>query len=1307
MKYLKLAYNSFLFIALWSYSFSFGQNHIEFEKLTGENVSTQSITYAIAQDSLGNIWVASEEGVLKHNSKYYKIYNTYNGLPESVSNRTTAIFIDSKQRVWIGLEKGICIYNNELDKFNLVGSKIEINPSLINAIAEDTTGNIWIGGFNGLWKYNDKTLNRPVSNHVIQTIYSYKDKLILGTPKGLFVYNPTNDSLNEIELDSESKNISYVGAVNNVILAGTKSGEIFKVNSNLKQTELIVLRKELSNPITDIIANDVNNIYIATDGDGLYHVNKTFSILNHFKEDADNKNSISSNGIYDIEIGNENILWIATYGGGVNFFDSNRLPFQKIQHQINNTNSIVSNFTRAIAEDKNGNLWFGTKQGISIWDINKNKWRHIGKLSKNETNIRDIVLALEPDNNYIWVGTYNSGLFKVNINNFESTHYNSIFPKKNILKKIYTIYKDSNSNIWFGGIEGDLAVIRPDKSIDTYPIYQIKSITESNSGNILAAGKNGIYKIDDTKTEFKLIENLNPNENTLAYSTINAVCQTKNGRLILATNGAGLIFYNIKDQSIKKLTVNNGMPSDIVQGIIIHNDTDFWASTTKGLAHITMQSNDDITINVFDKRDGLASTEYNYGSYEKLNDNLVAFGGVEGVTLFNPKNIKGQDYKPILVFDEFKLFNKAVKPGSKTLKKHINLSDEVELENKENSVEIKFTGILHGSSSKIKYSWKLEGFDKQWSTPSYTNFATYTNLNPGHYNFRVKASNKYGNFGEERSLKLNVLSPWWATNKAFILYALLILITILLIIYVTSVVINKKNADEQIHFFNNITHEIKTPLTILMSSLDNVTENVNSTNDESKKRIKTTIKRINSLFEQMLTFHKVTSQNFAAQDISEIHLKDHINHILYDFKPLTKERNLKIIITNNWSNEFFYSDIGVFDKIVLNLISNAIKYSFDDGKIMLNFSKGSKEQLKIEITDEGLGIPQNQQKYILKRYYRARNVINSQRPGTGLGLVMVKKLIEASGGSINFKSKENKGTTFTILLKNLEKKYKQNAISNNDTIQELTETHEDQFELDEFSDSKVLIVEDNDELREILVKTLGVYFQIFEADNGKKGLKIASQVFPDIILTDLIMPEMDGMEMSAKIKDDINLNHIPIFMLSVLQNSVQKLESIESGISEYIEKPVDIKFLLAKMANTLKWQKTLQKKYIHENDSDNASIYRNKNDQDFLKKLEVTIIENLENNTFSVHDLSESFGMSRTSLYMKLKNLVDLSPQDFIIHTKLRLAKKLLIKGEHSIKEVAYSSGFSNPKYFSTSFKKFYDTTPTAFLESLQKDTES
>ena len=514
-------------------------------------------------------------------------------------------------------------------------------------------------------------------------------------------------------------------------------------------------------------------------------------------------------------------------------------------------------------------------------------------------------------------------------------------------------------------------------------------------------------------------------------------------------------------------------------------------------------------------------------------------------------------------------------------------------------------------------------------------------------------------------------------------------------------IVKKKNADEQIEFFNNITHEIKTPLTILISSLDNVTE-TSDTGEESKKRIKTTVKRINSLFEQMLNFQKVTSTEHLAMDVSEIDLNKHLNKRVTNFKPLTEEHQLEIIVENKWEDRFFYFDKDVFDKILLNLISNAIKYSFDNGKIYIKLGKTHLNELKIEIIDEGLGIPKDQQKYILNRYYRARNVINSQRPGTGLGLMMVKKLLEKTGGSISFISEENKGTEFTVILKNLKYDYHkklstlQNTVKNNEPLEEQTE-------IDDFSDSKILIVEDNDELREVLTQTLGVYFQIFEANNGKEGLEQASQIFPDIILTDLIMPEMDGMQMAKKLKDDINLNHIPVFMMTVLQNSAQKIESIETGISEYIEKPIDIKFLLAKMVNTLKWQSKLREKYIHDNDADHASIFRNKNDQEFLQNLEDTILKNIENESFSVHDLSASFSMSRTSLYMKLKNLVDLSPQDFIIHTKLKHAKKLLIEGECSIKEVAYRSGFSNPKYFSTSFKKFYDITPSGFLESLKK----
>ncbi|GAA4280769.1 hybrid sensor histidine kinase/response regulator transcription factor [Gaetbulibacter aestuarii] len=1282
---------------------SFAQNTVEFKQLSGENVSTQSITYAVVQDSIGNVWIASEEGVLKHNSKFYKVYNTYNGLPSSVSNRTMDIFIDSKQRIWAGMENGICLYDNTLDRFNLVGKTPDINPSLVNEIIEDDQGNIWIACYNGLWKYNpngkEDTLVRLISNHVLYSIYYLEHQIFVGASDGLYVYDIKSDILSPVS--SDIKNVDLINKANNALFVGTKSGKIFTLNPTGNILKPLDFKNPGHYPISDICNDDLGNIYLATDGDGLYYLDRNFNVLNHFVDDIDDKNSISSNGIYDVEIGNEGILWLATYGGGVNYFNSYRLPFNKIQHRINNENSLVTNFTRSIAIDKNNKLWFGTKKGVSIWNPKTNTWKHLNDFSGPGSS-DNVVLALAADDEYMWMGTYNSGLLRVNINTFRITKFDSKKSEKLQLKKVYTVCKDSHNNIWFGGIQGDVTVIRSNGKIDTYPIQPVKSIIESNSGDIIAAGKNGAFRINPNKSRFELIEGTRPTPQSRAYSNINALAQLNNGTLLLATNGTGLMFYDLNSQQCKKLDMRSGLPSDIIQGVIVQDNNNIWASTTKGLAHIKTSAKDTI-INIYDKRDGLACTEFNYGSFAKLKDSLFAFGGVDGVTTYNPYEIKGHNYKPAVVFDKFRLFNKDVDPGdSKILQKHINVTKNITLKSSENSIQLAFTGISHGTPSKIKYSWQLEGFDPDWSTPSHNAFATYTNLSSGTYTFKVKAADKYGNFGKARTINITVLSPWWATNEAIFVYVLIILGVILLIIHFTSVIVNKRNADEQIDMFNNITHEIKTPLTILLSSLDNATEKAK--HDIPKDQIKTTVKRISSLFEQMLNFHKVTTDKSGKSYVSPINLEKHIQKIVSDFNPLFEDHNLKIEIRNKWTNELFYYNKETFDKVVLNLISNAIKYSFDDNKIIIELDKTKSGELKLKVIDFGMGIPKDQQKYILKRYYRARNVINSQRPGTGLGLIMIKKLIEKNGGSIQFESQENRGTTFTVVLKNFKARH-QHQETNSEKIQiqgDILIEHEDPSELAELSDNKILIVEDNDELRNILVESLGTHFQVFEAHNGEEGLKMAMQNFPDLILTDLIMPEMDGIEMSKRIKNDINLNHIPIFMLTVLQNSVQKLESIESGISEYIEKPINMPFLLAKIVNTFKWQQKLREKYVHETDADNAASFRNENDQKFLEDLEESVLQNIENNNFSVHDLSNIFGMSRTSLYMKLKSLVDLSPQDFIIHTKLKLAKKLLIQGDKSIKEVAYASGFSNPKYFSTSFKKFYGQTPTGFVDSLQ-----
>ncbi len=1291
--------NTLYFFLFLTPFYLISQNSIDFLQLKGENFSTQSITYAIKKDTEGNLWIASEEGILKNNSKSYKLYNTYNGLPESLSNRASQIFIDSKGTVFAGLEKGVCVYNKFLDKFELLSTKDNINPSLVKSLVEDKHGNIWIGGFNGLWKYDDvsnslipTSFNKPITSLTI-----IKDIILCGTEKGLFVYSITQKSITEIVLDKKLKDIHFIGKIEDKIHVGTESGFHYSLKEKSNSFVFNKIERLYGFPVNDIIKGLSNNILLATDGDGIYELNKQNEILKNYKQDFNNPSSLSSNGIYDIELDTSGILWIATYGGGINYHNYNKLPFSKIQHELNNNNSLASNFTRSIAKDNKGNLWFGSKNGLSIWNLKQNTWRHIKQFNKkNKSQI--IVLALESDNDYMWVGTYGYGLYKINVNTFKISKFNDLFKSKNLITKIYAIKKDSNGKIWVGGIDNEMVVISPNNSIKTFPLKDIKAITELRDGNILASGRYGIHKINPKNESFRILEELEPSKSSLAFSTIHSVKELPSNNFVIGTNGAGLIFYNLTTKKIRKINVKSGLPSDIVQGILLKNDNNIWASTTRGLANI-ITSKTDTVINVYDKRDGLASTEFNYGSYAKLKE-FFAFGGVNGVTLFNPDEIIKQEEKPSLVLEKFKLFNKTIKPSEKPLQKHINTIQNLTLKYNENSIGLEFIGIQHSSPNEMKYSWILEGFDKTWSKPSTNNIATYTNLESGEYIFKVKALNKYGNISKERIISIDILSPWWLTNTAFLIYFILSILLIIGVIHFTTVIINKKNADDQIEFFNNITHEIKTPLTILMSSLENITNKKGSS--ESNKQIKATVKRLNSLFEQMLNFHKVTSQDTIYQNVSKIDLNKYLQGRVKNFQPLTEERNIQIIIENHWKSQIFYYYKDVFDKIILNLLSNAIKYSFDDGTIKIKLNETSKGALKFQIEDQGFGIPKDQQKYILKRYYRARNAINSQKPGTGLGLIMTKKLIEKTGGTISFNSIENKGTTFTVELKNLKPLYKESSISKNNL--ENLQSAEGLSELDEFSSAKILIVEDNDELRSILVETLGKYFLIFEASNGVEGIEIASQNFPDIILTDLIMPEMDGMEMAKKLKEDISLNHIPVFMLTVLQNSSQKLESIESGISEYLEKPVDTKLLFAKIINTLKFQRKLREKYIHDNDSENANLFRNQKDKDFLKSLEEKIIDNVENNSFSVHDLSASFGMSRTSLYMKLKNLVDLSPQDFIIHTKLKHAKNLLIKGGLSIKEVAYSSGFSNPKYFSTSFKKFYKQTPSRFLDSLKNE---
>ncbi|MBF04479.1 MAG: hypothetical protein CMP76_14430 [Flavobacterium sp.] len=1271
----------------------FAQNDKTFEKLNIEKGDLQSIVYSVCYDEFGNAWFATEDGLVRYNSKEAYFYNTYEGLPEGIGNRVFKVFNDSDNNLWIGTEKGLAKFNfnkNIFEEINDAKSKI----SKVNYIFEDTNKNIWIATNNGLWKIhknknkNEINSKQFLENYIISGITESDTKIIISTNKGLYTFRNDANTILETNLHLVSKNIKTASAIKKIqdnIYLGTKEGQLFKFNSELSnQQQIHFSEKQKGLTIRDIEFN-TDRFTIAIDGEGLMILDENFNLVNHYYNDENNPKSISSNGVYDVYFGNDGIIWYATYGGGVNFRAPSKEIFKTFNHQINNKNSLDYNITRAILQ-VDQTIWFGTKKGISIYDLTSKKWKHLTNFPNTTAYSEEVILSLVRDGEYIWAGSYYHGLYRISIKSNKIETFNSIYPNQKInLNKIFKVFIDTDHDLWIGGIDGKLTQVTKEKVVE-YKIQDIRDITQKSSNEIIAVGKEGVFIVNKLNERFSKIALLNPNKETLHYNTINCVLVEKD-YLVLGTNGNGLVFYNWETKKINRLNSSNKINSNIIQGIL-KTDNEYWISTSKGISQIKFDSNDTIVKN-FNKTDGLSSNEFNYGAYEKLADGNLVFGGIDGVTMFHPDHLKNRNVIPNLFFEEFYIDNQIV-TDSKILKNHINELSSIQLQYNQNSFGLKFVGILQGYANKVKYIYKLEGFDKNWSEPSTKNQINYTNLSSGKYTLKVKASDELGKFASEKAIVIVISSPWYASFWAYIIYGVLIIAMIFGLVYLIKIFEIQKNKEEQIEFFNNITHEIKTPLAILLTTLEDK-------NNDENVRVKSNIERINALINQMLNFQKFSINNAPAIQVAKINLNDFITNIINDFKPLLEQKELTIEIQNNCIKELFYYDEDYLNKILFNLISNAIKYSFEKNKIIVTIDSNDKNSLLIKVKDFGIGIPKSAQKNILTKFFRAKNVMNNQFSGTGLGLMIVKNIVENSRGKITFKSSLNKGTIFKVVLPSFEKQYSESVIQ----TKELSEI-EVSNEIHKYTDKKVLVVEDNDDLREYLVKTLENYFLVYEAKNGKEGLEFAHNIFPDLILTDFMMPIMDGLEMCIKIKEDINLNHIPIFMLTALHNTIHKKESTEIGVTEYIEKPINISFLLAKIISVFSWQENLREHYKHQTDINIAGKNKVTKENEFLIKLESIILDKIKDESFSLQDICDNIGMSRTSLYMKLKNLIDLSPQDFIIHVKLKHAKKLLIEGDSNIKEVAYASGFSNPKYFSTSFKKVFGLSPSEFVKNLK-----
>ncbi|HEY0667909.1 MAG TPA: ATP-binding protein, partial [Sphingobacteriaceae bacterium] len=771
----------------------------------------------------------------------------------------------------------------------------------------------------------------------------------------------------------------------------------------------------------------------------------------------------------------------------------------------------------------------------------------------------------------------------------------------------------------------------------------------------------------------------------------------KKGRIWCASEGQGLMRFFEKEKTFKKYTMKDGLPSNIVYGILEDKRGHLWLSTTNGLSRFNPETEKFTNYTV---GDGLKIKEFNYGAAAETAAGELIFGGINGFVMFKPEEINSVNVKTHLMFTDFKIFNVSSKVGANNspLMRVIDQTDTISLRHDQNSLTFDFTSINYTNLSETLYSWTLDGLDKTWSPPGRGHSAVYTNLKPGNYTFRVKSINPSSALNQERTIVIQISPPFWETYWAYFFYLSVLFALSYFIVRYYHIQISENHAKDKINFFTNIAHDIRTPLSLIRSPLSLALKR-NDASAETLKSLRTAdqnAERLSLLINQLLDFEKADMKKNEL-NLTLVNIEQTISDLCVNFTPYLHERGITLKKNFKRNNTIVALDRDKFEKIIFNLLSNAFKYTLKGGLVEI-ITDISGNNCLIEISDTGIGIPREQQKYIFKRYFRAQNVLNSNETGSGIGLMLTRKLIEQHKGTVNFESTVDKGSTFRVLLPLTE-------IPTIETATPASVEHDRPAVADTLRPAAtvngkkpvLLIAEDHAELRTHLTENLSHFFVVHQAENGKEALKLTRKVFPDVIISDVMMLEMNGSEFCAEIKNNIDTSHIPFILLTSLTATQNKVDGIKTGADIYLEKPFNLEVLKSYVDNLLLNQKRLKEKFLKSEMTANDGL--SDLDKDFVSNGIRIIEENLSNSQFSVEDFEKAMGMSHAALYRKFKTLIGKTPLDFINQYRLKKAAELLKQGGYNVNEVAYMVGFSDPKYFSTSFKKLFGSNASDFRE--------
>lgn len=1356
-----------LLCALAELSFAQYPPNLRFEHLGIEDGLSQVTAKCILQDKQGYIWIGTQDGLNRFDGYSFKVFRHDPEDSSSLSSSLINCLIeDSHGRLVIGTEEGLNYFDAKTETFEGVLDYSDrpnaLSDNKVTSLLEDNAGVLWVGTNHGLHlldginsgsqKYHDPIFQSSLSDNRVTTLFEDKQgHLWIGTENGLNFYNGQSEDFISYYHDPDDLFSLSSDQITTIqeddmgrLWVGTKLG--LNLFDEQNRTFTRYLDDTKSRPfgaieVAALLQDDNQHFWIGTVDSGLLLYDPSDQTFTSYRHDSNDPFSLSNNAVWSITQDKTGNLWVGVANKGINFHDPRTQTLTHFRHQPNNNISLVDDAVRGILLDSADRLWVGSFAGLTVIDRAKNQ----SKIYRHDPNDPS-----SPSGNYvrsvyqdrsgqIWLGT-SAGLdcYDQHSDHFTPLKVDEEEPLFGMT--IGPILEDNTGDLWVSAQQ--IGLFRIDEAKTTIQKYApgsteavgvpiINCVLEDSKNRLWVGTGKGLYLFDPEKDEFvRFVQK----EGAIDNDNIMTIAEGLDGSIWVGTI-AGLYRIDTETFTVKGYREKDGLSNDVIYGALADDSGFIWLSTNKGINRFDPATG---VFTVFDKADGLQSNEFNGRAYYKDTEGYLYFGGVNGLSIFHPDNVSQNAFLPSVVLTDFLVFNKSVDIGDSTvLIKAINHMDEIALEYDQDMFAFEFSALNYIQSEKNQFAYKLEPFNEDWIyTSSDDRKATFTRIPPGTYTFSVKASNDDGLWNEEaKSINIKILPPWWRTWWAISLYIILSLVAILLIARFQWRRIQLKNrlkleqqGAEQLkaldqlktQFFSNITHEFRTPLTLIIGPSEQILDQPKL--DESFTRTQVEMVLRNSrkflhLVNQLLDLSKLEG-NQMSLDLYQGDFSAFVKKIVEQFDNAAKQKKVRLGFHSKLPVNDYLFDLDKIDKILFNLLSNALKFTPQDGTIQVNLQvkEGTEEKVHsivIVVEDSGIGIPPDQLDQVFDRFYQVDNSTKKEHEGTGIGLALTKELIEVHGGTIKAISEQGKGTVFTISLP----LQVATAESSSKVSEEIDETlltslaystlnepiasnGKDEVIDPEANQPIVLIIEDNNDLREFIKSVIARNYQTITAKDGAEGIEMALKYIPDLIISDVMMPQKDGYEVTRALKNNPLSSHVPIILLTAKSTLKSRVAGLEEGADAYLTKPFSVEELMLVSNRQIETRKILQAKFAKPSlESTDKSTYR-KIDQKLLDRLHDFIEANLSNEKLVVDELVKEAAMSHSQLYRKIKALTDMSIASFIRNYRLTRALELLELGEHNVTEVADMTGFGDRRYFHKAFVDRFDYPPSQVLKN-------